>query len=88
MLVHSSVLPSTVIELAQDLATRDVAVIDAPVSGSRPTADAGTLTVMAGGDQDTLERLHPLLDTFAANVVRAAAVGAVRPSRSPTTHTT
>jgi len=76
VLVHSSVLPETVIEVAQDLATRDVAVIDAPVSGSRPAADAGTLTVMAGGDRATLERLQPLLDTFAANVVRAGEVGA------------
>ena len=54
----------------------DVAVIDAPVSGSRPAADAGTLTVMAGGDQATLERLQPLFDAFAANVVRAGEVGA------------
>jgi 3-hydroxyisobutyrate dehydrogenase len=76
VLVHSSVLPETVIEVAQDLATGDVAVIDAPVSGSRPAADAGTLTVMAGGDRATLERLQPLLDTFAANVVRAGEVGA------------
>jgi 3-hydroxyisobutyrate dehydrogenase len=76
VLVHSSVLPMTVIEVAQDLASRDVAVIDAPVSGSRPAADAGTLTVMAGGDPATIERLQPLLDTFAANVVRAGEVGA------------
>jgi 3-hydroxyisobutyrate dehydrogenase len=76
VLVHSSVLPETVIEVAEDLATRDVAVIDAPVSGSRPAADAGTLTVMAGGDWATVERLRPLLDTFAANVVRAGELGA------------
>jgi 3-hydroxyisobutyrate dehydrogenase len=76
VLVHSSVLPETVIEVANDLATIDVAVIDAPVSGSRPAADAGTLTVMAGGDWATVERLQPLLDTFAANVVRAGEVGA------------
>jgi 3-hydroxyisobutyrate dehydrogenase len=76
VLVHSSVLPQTVIDVANDLAARDVVVIDAPVSGSRPAADAGTLTVMAGGDWTTVERLRPLLDTFAANVVRAGQVGA------------
>jgi 3-hydroxyisobutyrate dehydrogenase-like beta-hydroxyacid dehydrogenase len=78
VLVHSSVLPDTVIEVARDLATIDVAVIDAPVSGSRPAADAGTLTVMAGGDWAVVERLRPLLDTFAANVVHAGGVGAAQ----------
>jgi 3-hydroxyisobutyrate dehydrogenase len=76
VLVHSSVLPQTVIGVAARLAVADVAVIDAPVSGSRPAADAGTLTVMAGGDWSTVERIRPLLDTFAANVVHAGDVGA------------
>jgi 3-hydroxyisobutyrate dehydrogenase len=76
LLVHSSVMPGTVTEIAGDLAGRDVTVIDAPVSGSRPAADAGTLTVMAGGDRAVIENLSPLLDAFAANVIHAGPVGA------------
>lgn len=76
LLVHSSVMPSTVVEIAADLAALGVAVIDAPVSGSRPAADAGTLTVMAGGEWTTIEGLRPLLDAFAARVVHAGGVGA------------
>jgi len=76
LLVHSSVMPSTVTEIAADLGLRGVTVIDAPVSGSRPAADAGTLTVMAGGDRAAVENLRPLLDAFAANVINAGPVGA------------
>src|ERR671923_2460782 len=35
--------------------------VDAPVSGGPPASAAGTLTVMAGGESEDLERLAPLL---------------------------
>jgi len=76
VLIHSSVMPDTAMSIAADLAERNVTVIDAPVSGSRPAADAGTLTVFAGGDRTAIEKVHPLLETFAANVVHAGQVGA------------
>jgi 3-hydroxyisobutyrate dehydrogenase len=76
VLIHSSVMPDTAKKIAAELAEQGVAVIDAPVSGSRPAADAGTLTVFAGGDADTLRRVAALLNTFAANVVHAGEVGA------------
>jgi 3-hydroxyisobutyrate dehydrogenase len=49
LIIHSSVIPATAREIEADLAGIDVDVIDAPVSGTRPAADAGTLTVMVGG---------------------------------------
>jgi 3-hydroxyisobutyrate dehydrogenase len=76
VLIHSSVLPATAKKLAAELAARGVAVIDAPVSGSRPAADAGTLTVFAGGDAGSIQRVAALLDTFTANVIHAGQVGA------------
>jgi 3-hydroxyisobutyrate dehydrogenase-like beta-hydroxyacid dehydrogenase len=85
VLVHSSVLPETVIEVANDLATIDVAVIDAPVSGSRPAADAGTLTVMAGGDWATVERLSRCSTHSPRTLCEPGKWARVRPSRSPTT---
>lgn len=59
--------PSMVRKLHRICAERGVEYIDAPVSkGSGPdSADLGVLTVMAGGDPDTLERLRPLLESIA-----------------------
>jgi 3-hydroxyisobutyrate dehydrogenase len=51
VVVHSSVLPQTVRNLEDLLAPFGV-VVDAPVSGSRPAADAGTLTVLVGGQDE------------------------------------
>ena len=59
--------PSMVRKLHQICAERGVAYIDAPVSkGSGPdSADLGVLTVMVGGDPDTLERVRPVLNAIA-----------------------
>jgi 3-hydroxyisobutyrate dehydrogenase len=76
VLIHSSVMPDTAKKIAAELAEQGIAVIDAPVSGSRPAADAGTLTVFAGGDVGAIHQVAALLDTFTANVVHAGQVGA------------
>ena len=59
--------PSMVRKLHGICAARGVEYIDAPVSkGSGPdSADLGVLTVMAGGDPETLERVRPLLEAIA-----------------------
>jgi 3-hydroxyisobutyrate dehydrogenase-like beta-hydroxyacid dehydrogenase len=36
-------------------------MLDAPVSGSVPQVQAGTLTIMVGGDKDAYARVEPLL---------------------------
>src|SRR5207237_6921203 len=40
--------------------------VDAPVSGGPPASGAGTLTVMAGGREEDLKRLDPLMRDVAA----------------------
>ena len=60
--------------LADDLARLDVTLVDAPVSGGVVGAVAGTLTVMAGGDDHVVERVLPLLGSV-GRVVRTGAVG-------------
>jgi len=51
--------------LCRDLATRARAQgatkLDAPVSGSVPQVQSGTLTIMVGGDRHAYERVEPLL---------------------------
>ncbi|MEE9249643.1 MAG: NAD(P)-dependent oxidoreductase [Alphaproteobacteria bacterium] len=53
-----------------------MAWIDAPISGGPPSAEKGTLAIMAGGDPATLERVRPLLDDLAAKVTLMGPVGA------------
>lgn len=50
--------------------------IDAPVSGGVEGAKNGRLSVMAGGDAATLERVRPVLDAFAARITHMGDVGA------------
>lgn len=75
LIIHSSVLPATAREIEAELAGIGVGVIDAPVSGSRPAADAGTLTLMVGGDPATVDAVAPLLEAYARNMIQAGPTG-------------
>jgi len=50
--------------------------VDAPVSGGPPAVEAGTLTVMAGGEAPDLERLAPLMKDIAGRCTHMGPVGA------------
>jgi 3-hydroxyisobutyrate dehydrogenase-like beta-hydroxyacid dehydrogenase len=54
--------------LAADAAAVGVGFLDAPVSGGVQGAEAGTLSVMVGGDGAALDQVRPLLDVYAGNV--------------------
>lgn len=62
--------------IAARLAAAGVAFLDAPVSGGVAGAEAGTLTVMVGGDPAVLERVRPVLARFGAKIVHCGPVGA------------
>lgn len=49
--------------------------VDAPVSGSVPQAEAGTLVVLAGTTGSTLEDVRPLLEALGEPVVHCGEVG-------------
>jgi len=49
--------------------------LDAPLSGGTAGAEAGTLTLMVGGDEATLARVRPVLDAFAARIVHVGGPG-------------
>ena len=48
---------------------RQVALLDAPVSGGRHDARQRTLTTMVGGDRDAAERCRPVFEAFSRLVV-------------------
>ena len=49
--------------------------VDAPVSGGPPAVEAGTLTVMAGGEAVDLERIAPLMKDIAGRCTHMGPVG-------------
>jgi 2-hydroxy-3-oxopropionate reductase len=67
--------PSAARQVAADLAAHGIEYVDAPVSGGTRGAAAGTLAIMAGGEEATIAKLPPI---FAAmgNLRRVGPVGA------------
>lgn len=60
----SSVPPTMAREHAALCAARDIGYLDAPVSGGTVGAAGATLSIMAGGDGDALERVRPVFDVL------------------------
>jgi 3-hydroxyisobutyrate dehydrogenase-like beta-hydroxyacid dehydrogenase len=57
----STVSPRASREVANRVQARGAAMLDAPVSGSVPQVQAGTLTIMVGGDEQAYARVEPIL---------------------------
>ncbi len=55
---------------------KGVAFLDAPVSGGEPKAIDGTLAIMVGGDQETFDKVTPLLKLMGSSAVLTGGVGA------------
>lgn len=56
-------------------ATRDLDMIDAPVSGGVGGAAAGTLAFMVGGSVEAFTKANPVLDPMAGKIVHAGGAG-------------
>jgi 3-hydroxyisobutyrate dehydrogenase-like beta-hydroxyacid dehydrogenase len=57
----STVSPRASREVAERVRAVGAAMLDAPVSGSVPQVQAGTLTIMVGGDEHAYARVEPIL---------------------------
>jgi 3-hydroxyisobutyrate dehydrogenase len=53
--------PTTVRKVAAALASKGIGMLDAPVSGGTTGAEAGTLSIMVGGDKQLFEKVKPFL---------------------------
>ena len=71
----STIGPSFTRSIAAALAERGIAIVDAPVTGSAPRAQDGTLTIMAGGAPEDFERARPLLEAMGELIVYAGPLG-------------
>ena len=73
---HSTVSPETAKQAHAQMQAAGGDFVDAPVSGGVEGAKNGKLSVMAGGDAATLERVRPVLDAYAVRVGHMGPVGA------------
>jgi 2-hydroxy-3-oxopropionate reductase len=72
----STVSPALARELAEEAAAREVAFLDAPVSGGDVGARDGTLSIMVGGEGDAVERGRPVFEVLGSRVTHVGAAGA------------
>jgi 3-hydroxyisobutyrate dehydrogenase len=71
----SSGVPDVTRALAESIAGRSVAMIDAPVSGGVSRAKTGELAIMAGGDAAAIDRAEPMLRAMGSSVIRTGGIG-------------
>ena len=68
--------PAMAVEIAEQAALAGVGAVDAPVSGGDVGARNGTLSIMVGGEEETVERVRPIFETMGATIVRQGGPGA------------
>ena len=71
----SSSIPEVICSCARQAAERGVDLVDCPVSGGVDGAKKGTLSAMCGGDEAVVEKVMPLLKTFASKVTHMGPLG-------------
>ena len=71
----STIAPSAAKTIGVRLEREGVAFLEAPVSGSRPRAEEGTLTIMAGGERPDFERAMPLFEVMGERIVHVGPRG-------------
>ncbi len=71
----STIGPAATRQIAGVLGERGLTLIDAPVTGSSPKAEDGTLTFMVGASGEDFERIKPLLDAMGELIVHAGPLG-------------
>jgi len=72
----STVSSDTAQQASARLAEKQVAFLDAPVSGGVEGAKNGTLAMMVGGAEQALEQVHPVLVAMASRIVHMGPSGA------------
>ena len=71
----STIAPADTRRIGAALEERGLGFLDAPVSGSSPKAEDGTLTIMAGGTEDAFARAQPLFAVMGEVVVHVGELG-------------
>lgn len=75
ILIMSTIDSGTAQEMSRLAAEKEVVVLDCPVSGGSPGAEAGTLTIMAGGPEEVLKSCRPMLEVMGKNIFYLGGIG-------------
>tara|TARA_R110002124_G_scaffold49060_12_gene144319 strand:- start:20415 stop:21332 length:918 start_codon:yes stop_codon:yes gene_type:complete len=67
--------PTSTANLSEQLAEADIAMADAPLGGTPVQAEEGKLSAMVGADDAVFERIRPVIEAWAANIVHIGGVG-------------
>ena len=68
--------PTSTLELQTALAAQGVTLIDAPLGNTPREAELGQLNAFVGSDDETLEKVRPIIETWAQTIVHVGPVGA------------
>jgi 3-hydroxyisobutyrate dehydrogenase-like beta-hydroxyacid dehydrogenase len=71
----STIAPSEARRIGEALDERGLRFVDAPVTGSSPRAEDGTLTIMAGGEEADVRRAWPLFEVLGRLVLHVGPLG-------------
>jgi 3-hydroxyisobutyrate dehydrogenase-like beta-hydroxyacid dehydrogenase len=71
----STIGPADARRIGGEIAERGHRFIDAPVTGSAPAAETGTLTIMAGGSDADMADAMPLFEAMGETIVHAGELG-------------
>ena len=72
----STISPKTSIALAEQLKAKGVQLLDAPVTGGVAGAQAGTLSILVGGEKSAFDRALPVFEKMGANITHVGPSGA------------
>ena len=72
----STISPTATRDLAKALAEKDVAMLDAPISGGSEGAANGTLSIMIGGAAKDFERAMPVFEAMGKTITHVGETGA------------
>ena len=75
IIITSTVSPSLCQKVAREASGSGVKVLDAPVSGAVPRAEAGTLSIMVGGDESVFKEVRPILEKMGRDIFYVGNIG-------------
>lgn len=71
----STVSPRLIRDLAGHVAAKGAQMLEAPVSGSVPAVESGTLIIYVGGSADALEKVRPIFESLSQKIIHVGTNG-------------
>ena len=75
IIIAATIDPIAVQKIAGIAKVKGIEVIDAPVSGGRQGSEAASLTIMGGGDENTFNKVRPILEKVGKNILYLGSSG-------------